>query len=155
MSSPVPLRTSSLSRRVVLGSLAVLLVVLAAAGVLTDVLLGAQLRADAAARLNTRVADAQTALDSGAQPREVVAAAQGDGVTAALLTADGKVVGNVKVKPAPGGRVPPGHPREPRTSRSAAPMPNSSRSDSPTARCSPSRWTPRGSTTSAPSCGRC
>ncbi len=110
MSSPVPLRTSSLSRRVVLGSLAVLLVVLAAAGVLTDVLLGAQLRADAATRLNTRVADAQTALDSGAQPREVVAAAQGDGVTAALLTADGKVVGNVKVKPAPGGRVPPGPP---------------------------------------------
>lgn len=104
--STAGLRTTSLSRRVLLFSLAVLLVVLTTAGVLTDVLLGAQLRSDAAARLTSRADAAQAALSSGAGEREVAAAASGDGVTASLVTGDGTVVGNPAVEPPRGGAGP-------------------------------------------------
>lgn len=96
-----PLRTASLTRRVVFSSLAVIFLVLGAAGILTDVLLGSQLRTDATNRLTSRADLAQQALTDGADSGEIVAAAKGDGVKVSLLTDDGTVVGNPDVEPSP------------------------------------------------------
>ncbi|WP_111768575.1 HAMP domain-containing sensor histidine kinase [Nakamurella deserti] len=113
MTAPRPgraLRTTSLTRRVLLSSLTVLMLVLGAAGILTDVLVGAQLRSDAMNRLTSRADLAQQALTDGADAGEIVAAAKGDGVTVSLLRGDGRVVGDPAVRPAPPG---PGGPAGP------------------------------------------
>ncbi|GAB2935286.1 hypothetical protein GCM10027047_34720 [Rhodococcus aerolatus] len=93
------LRTVSLSRRVVVSSVLVLAVVLGAAGVLTDVLLGAQLRSAATVRLDGRLAAAAAVVTAGGSDEEAVAAATGDGVTAVLVTADGRPLGNRDLAP--------------------------------------------------------
>lgn len=107
------LRTASLNRRVLLVALTVLALVLTITGVLTEVLVGAQLRADAASRLGSHVQAAEQAARAGAGPREVAAAAQGDGVTASLLTPAGVVLGNSGLGPSRRGteRARPGGPQ--------------------------------------------
>ena len=107
------LRTASLNRRVLLVALTVLALVLTITGVLTEVLVGAQLRADAASRLGSHVQAAEQAARAGAGPREVAAAAQGDGVTASLLTSAGVVLGNSGLGPSRRGteRARPGGPQ--------------------------------------------
>jgi len=116
------LRTASLNRRVLLVALTALALVLTITGVLTEVLVGAQLRADAASRLGSHVQAAEQAARAGAGPREVAAAAQGDGVTASLLTPAGVVLGNSGLGPSHRGteRARPGGP-EPLAGHSAAP----------------------------------
>lgn len=95
------LRTTSLRRRLIISTLAAVLVVLGAAVAATDILVGAQLKASATAQLDDRAERARSIHDSGADPAAVVTAAQGGGTTAQLVASDGRTYGNVDLAAVP------------------------------------------------------
>ncbi|WP_028923591.1 sensor histidine kinase [Pseudonocardia acaciae] len=89
-----PLSTVSLRRRVILYSLAVLAVVLLLVGALSLVFVGVQSRADLAAGLATRAAQADQLARQGTPPATIVERLAGPAVRVGLVGADGTVYGS-------------------------------------------------------------
>lgn len=87
------LETASLRRRVTALSLTVLAVVLLVVGLLTDVVVEAQTRADQRNDLTARADAADGLVARGIGPAELVRRLEGPGVRAVLVTADGEVYG--------------------------------------------------------------
>lgn len=110
MSEPPALHTASLRKRLILSAMAVMAVVLVVVVVATSVLLEAQLRSSATSGLEGRARSAQQMLDRGADPAEIASAAAGPNIAAQLITTDGKVYGNLSLRPAADAPKPPAPP---------------------------------------------
>jgi signal transduction histidine kinase len=98
------LPTVSLRRRVILMSAGVLLVVLLATGVATDVLFSALSRAELNARVAERVATAQQLAARRVPPRQIARRLNGGPIRAQLTAADGTDYGGAE-PPGPGVRT--------------------------------------------------
>ena len=85
-----PTATPSLRRRVIVGALALLAVLLVLLGVTIDLLIGAQARRDLHDRVMASAARADAlAIAAGTPPAQLAAEINGGGIRALLITADG------------------------------------------------------------------
>ncbi|GGG15590.1 two-component sensor histidine kinase [Rhodococcoides trifolii] len=123
MTESSTLHTASLRRRLILSAMSVMAIVLVVVVVATSVLLEAQLRSSATSGLAGRASTAQQMLDRGSEPAEIVAAATGPNIAAQLITTDGRVYGNLALRPAADAPKPPSPPSGGPGTPSGAPTP--------------------------------
>lgn len=97
MTTGTPTATPSLRRRVILGALVLLAVLLLLLGVVIDLLIGAQARRDMHDRMMGGVARADALVTAGTPPAQVAAELNGGGIRALLVTADGTTYGDRSV----------------------------------------------------------
>lgn len=112
------LRTGSLRARLLFSVLTVVALLLVVVVVATGSMLERQLRSSATDSLAGRAETAQRLLDRGADPTEIVSATRGENVAAQLITSDGRVFGDLRVRstvppPAPAPASGPGRPGPP------------------------------------------
>ncbi len=114
MTTPRATPTPSLLRRVVVGVLGLLAVLLVLLGVAIDVLIGAQARRDLHDRVMATAARADALAIAGTPPDQLAAELNGGGIRALLVTADGATYGDRAVSPdLPDGAVEPPPPPAP------------------------------------------
>ncbi|MGU3431892.1 ATP-binding protein [Actinomycetes bacterium M1A6_2h] len=123
MTETTTLHTASLRKRLILSAMGVMAIVLVVVAVATSLLLEAQLRSSATSGLTGRARAAQQMLDRGADPAEIVAAATGPNIAAQLITSDGKLYGNLTLRPAADAPKPPSPPSGGPTAPTGAPTP--------------------------------
>ena len=104
------MRTTSLRLRVIAAVLAVLAVVLVSVGLLVNVVLGDQLRADLEQRLVDRAGYAQTLAGQGLDPQDLADQLAGDDVAVTFVQGGDTVVGRNDARPGARGQRPFGPP---------------------------------------------
>ncbi|BBZ30450.1 two-component sensor histidine kinase [Mycolicibacterium madagascariense] len=97
MTTGTPTPTPSLRRRVILGALVLLAVLLVLLGVVIDLLIGAQARRDMHDRMMAGVARANALVTAGTPPAQVAAELNGGGIRALLVAPDGSTYGDQSV----------------------------------------------------------
>lgn len=107
--------TPSLRRRVIVGSLGLLAVLLVLLGVTIDLLIGAQARRDLHDRVMAGVARADALTAASTPPGQLAAELNGGGIRALLITTDGATYGDRALSPnmTEGAVAPPPPPRPP------------------------------------------
>lgn len=94
MTRPEPTATPSLRRRVIVGALGLLAVLLLLLGITIDLLIGAQARRDLNDRMLGAAARADALVSAGTSPSQVAAELNGGGIRALVITADGATYGD-------------------------------------------------------------